>query len=199
MVYYSFIQTAAGKLLLLADGYFLTGVYVLNQKYFPKIQKNWSLNNDLEIFTKTAKQLNEYFIGSRYSFDIEYRFNGTNLQELVWNRLSEIEYGKTISYKELAQEISYPSAIRAVATAVGCNPFTFIVPCHRVIGSDGKLRGYASGLTLKQKLLDLESNTKNPFLQEEFTNQNIEITEDGNIFDCTEEVKITGTLNNDNF
>ncbi|WP_341748870.1 methylated-DNA--[protein]-cysteine S-methyltransferase [Candidatus Tisiphia endosymbiont of Sialis lutaria] len=164
MTYYSFIKTAADNLLLLADTHFLTGVYVLNQKYFPEIQKNWFLNNDLEIFKETTKQLNEYFAGSRYSFNIEYKLNGTKLQELVWNRLVEIEYGKTISYKELAQEILYPTAVRAVATAVGYNPFTFIIPCHRVIGKDGKLRGYASGLDLKQRLLDFEMSKSSPFL-----------------------------------
>ena len=104
-----------------------------------------------------AKQLDEYFCGKRTKFDIPIIFAGTDFQNIVWQSLLAIPYGKTISYKEQAQSIGRPKSIRAVAAANGHNPVAIIVPCHRVIGSSGRLTGYAGGLAAKQFLLDLES------------------------------------------
>jgi methylated-DNA-[protein]-cysteine S-methyltransferase len=101
-------------------------------------------------------QLREYFAGKRRTFDLELAPRGTPFQLDVWNALREIEYGDTITYAELARRIGRPAAIRAVGAANGANPIPIIVPCHRVIGSNGKLTGYGGGIDRKQFLLTLE-------------------------------------------
>ena len=107
-------------------------------------------------------QLNEYFEGTRKQFDLKLNPQGTDFQKKVWNKLLEIPYGKTISYLELSKQLGDVKAIRAVANANGKNPLWIIVPCHRVIGTDGSLTGYAGGIHRKQWLLDHE----NPFKQQ---------------------------------
>lgn len=103
-----------------------------------------------------ASQLREYFAGQRQVFSLELALQGTDFQLAVWNELLRIPYGVTISYAELAHRIGRPSAIRAVGTANGANPVPVIVPCHRVIGSNGTLTGYGGGIERKQWLLALE-------------------------------------------
>jgi len=105
---------------------------------------------------KAAKQLDEYFNGKRKVFDLPLALDGTDFQIKVWNALQTIRYGKTISYGQLAAMTGNPKASRAVGMANNRNPIPIIVPCHRVIGSNGSLTGYAGGLELKQKLLELE-------------------------------------------
>jgi methylated-DNA-[protein]-cysteine S-methyltransferase len=107
-------------------------------------------------------QLNEYFEGAREQFDLKLNPQGTDFQKKVWDKLLEIPYGKTISYLELSKQLGDVKAIRAVANANGKNPLWIIVPCHRVIGTDGSLTGYAGGIHRKQWLLDHE----NPFKQQ---------------------------------
>jgi len=112
---------------------------------------------------KTAKhQLNEYFINERKMFDIPLKMTGTSFQLIVWNELLKIPYGKTESYIGLSQNINNDKAIRAVASANGANAIAFFIPCHRVIGSNGELTGYAGGLNTKKKLIQLESDNKFP-------------------------------------
>jgi len=101
-------------------------------------------------------QLDEYFNGKRQKFTIEINPSGTEFQGRVWNELTRIPYGKTISYIELAKKLGDEKAIRAVGTANGKNPIAIIIPCHRVIGADGSLVGYAGGKAIKEKLLHLE-------------------------------------------
>jgi methylated-DNA-[protein]-cysteine S-methyltransferase len=101
-------------------------------------------------------QLKEYFEGTRKVFDVPLDVDGTDFQKKVWNELQKIPYGKTISYKTLSEKLGDVKAIRAVGKANGQNPVAIIIPCHRVIGADGSLIGYASGLDIKQKLLHLE-------------------------------------------
>jgi len=108
------------------------------------------------IIEKTIKQLTEYFNDNRKQFDIDLLFVGTDFQKIVWKELIQIPYGKTNSYLELSKKINNEKAIRAVASANGANAISIIVPCHRIIGSNGKLVGYAGGLTAKKKLLQLE-------------------------------------------
>jgi methylated-DNA-[protein]-cysteine S-methyltransferase len=103
--------------------------------------------------SSAAAQLTEYFAGRRQSFDLELNLKGTEFQLAVWNELLRIPYGETITYAELARRIGRPSAIRAVGTANGANPIPVIVPCHRVIGSNGTLTGYGGGIERKQWLL----------------------------------------------
>ena len=107
-----------------------------------------------------AYQLQEYFEGSRKEFNIKLKPNGTDFQKEVWDFLSRIPYGKTCSYLELSKQIGNTKAIRAVANANGKNPIWIIIPCHRVIGSDGSLTGYAGGLHRKQWLINHESPSK---------------------------------------
>lgn len=108
------------------------------------------------VIANTIAQLDEYFQGKRQSFDLPLLFIGTDFQQSVWNVLLSIPFGKTVSYQYVAQQIANPSSVRAVANAVGANALSVIVPCHRVIGSNGTLTGYAGGLPAKQFLLSLE-------------------------------------------
>jgi methylated-DNA-[protein]-cysteine S-methyltransferase len=107
---------------------------------------------------ETRQQLEEYFQGKRKTFTLPLLFVGSNFQKNVWNTLLQIPYGTTLSYKTLAQKIGDEKAVRAVANANGANAIGIIVPCHRVIASDGTLGGYAGGLALKKRLLTLENN-----------------------------------------
>lgn len=106
-------------------------------------------------------QLDEYFAGKRREFSIPFAFAGTPFQRRVWTELMKIPYGSTISYACLAHRIGEPKAVRAVASANAANPMSILVPCHRVIGSNHKLTGYAGGLEAKQLLLDLEARATN--------------------------------------
>jgi len=105
---------------------------------------------------RCAEQLRNYFSGQLEEFDLELAPAGTPFQQEVWSALTHIGYAQTCSYGELAKTIGRPTASRAVGAANGRNPIAIVIPCHRVIGSTGKLTGYASGLTIKQQLLDLE-------------------------------------------
>lgn len=116
------------------------------------------VDNSNEITEDCKKQLNEYFCKKRKIFDLPIEFVGTEFQKKIWRKLCKIPYGKTVSYKEIAQKIGKEKAVRAVGTAIGKNPIAIIVPCHRVISANGKIGGYAYGVDKKQKLLDLERN-----------------------------------------
>ncbi|PKO19161.1 MAG: cysteine methyltransferase [Chloroflexi bacterium HGW-Chloroflexi-10] len=111
------------------------------------------------------RQLEEYFLGQRQKFNVPLDFRGTVFQEMVWKALLTIPYGKTISYKQLAEKIGKPAAVRAVANANGDNRIAILIPCHRVIGSDGTLTGYGGGLWRKQFLLELEGAIPKQFVQ----------------------------------
>ena len=102
-------------------------------------------------------QLNEYFAGNRKTFDIPLHLVGTDFQKKVWNALLDIPYGETRSYKEIAQSIGSPNSVRAVAGAIGANGISIFIPCHRVIGSNHSLTGFAGGLVAKRILLEIES------------------------------------------
>lgn len=110
------------------------------------------------IIRKAGKQLDEYFNGKRKVFDIPLLFVGTAFQKKVWEKLLEIPYGTTLSYGELAKQLDMPQAVRAVANANGANALSIFAPCHRIIGSDHSLTGYAGGLEAKRGLLALESS-----------------------------------------
>jgi methylated-DNA-[protein]-cysteine S-methyltransferase len=109
------------------------------------------------VLLKAIQQLDEYFNGSRTSFDLPLNVNGTNFQQKVWTELQQIPYGQTITYQHLALRLGNMKVIRAAASANGKNPLGIIIPCHRVVGVDGKLTGYAGGLHRKQWLLDHEA------------------------------------------
>lgn len=106
---------------------------------------------------KTEQELKEYFEGKRKHFDVSLITPGTDFQMEVWNNLKDIPYGETISYQQQSEKMGYPAAIRAIAHANGCNRISIIIPCHRVIGKNGKLTGYGGGVDRKRRLLILEN------------------------------------------
>ncbi|MCK5784557.1 MAG: methylated-DNA--[protein]-cysteine S-methyltransferase, partial [Desulfobacterales bacterium] len=111
---------------------------------------------DDKILRKTRQQLDEYFAGDRKAFNIPLLMVGTDFQKSVWNALMNVPYGTTSTYLQLAKNINHKNAVRAVANANGANSIGLIIPCHRIIGSNGKLVGYGGGLPVKKRLLKLE-------------------------------------------
>lgn len=133
--------------------------YKISDEDFQFIDKNsLSKENPIEaLLLNTITQLEQYFTGERHQFDIALDLSlGTPFQQSVWRALQQIPYGQTISYAQLAQNIGKPTAYRAVANANGKNPFSIIIPCHRVVASDGSLGGYTGGLDKKRTLLGIE-------------------------------------------
>ena len=124
-------------------------------------QPQKALLQTTELLSMTTIQLDEYFQGKRTTFSLPFKLTGTPFQLAVWKELQNIPYGQTTSYKEIAQKINTPKAYRAVGMANNKNPLPIIIPCHRVIGSNGKLIGYAGGLKLKNYLLELEKSHTN--------------------------------------
>ena len=112
------------------------------------------------VLEEAKRQLDEYFSGNRKAFTIPLHLVGTDFQQQVWNELLNIPYGSTTSYKEIAQSIGKPKAVRAVAGAIGANGISILIPCHRVLGSDNSLTGYAGGLKAKKMLLQIETQIK---------------------------------------
>jgi methylated-DNA-[protein]-cysteine S-methyltransferase len=155
ILYWHEIDSPVGRLLLAGDGASL--VQVCFQSGPRPVQPHRSWAADPGPFRAAIAQLAEYFAGKRRSFDLPLAPRGTEFQRRVWRALTEIPYGKTVSYGELARRIDKPSASRAVGLANGANPLPIIVPCHRVIGADGSLTGFGGGLPIKRKLLALES------------------------------------------
>lgn len=117
-----------------------------------------------DALTTAVTQLEEYFLGKRTHFDFKLNPSGTEFQKKVWKELLKIPFGTTVSYQEITNQLGDPKAIRAVANANGKNPLWIVVPCHRVIGSDGSLTGYAGGLWRKKWLLDHENPVKQQVL-----------------------------------
>ena len=154
-VFYTRIDSPVGKLLLAADAQGLRQVSFESSKRAAAVQPLWKEDN--APFGEVIRQLQAYFSGELKHFDLPLAPEGTEFQLRVWNSLRTIPYGETISYAQLAQKIGNPQAVRAVGLANGCNPIPIIIPCHRVIGSDGSLTGFGGGLANKQKLLALES------------------------------------------
>jgi methylated-DNA-[protein]-cysteine S-methyltransferase len=149
--------TPAGQVLLLSDGRMLTGLHFVNGKHVPAVQPAWV--ESAAPFSEARRQLDAWFARRRRDFDLPIAPQGTAFQQSVWQALREIPWGETWSYARLAARLGQPSAVRAVAAANGRNPLALIIPCHRVIGSDGSLTGYAGGLAVKQHLLQLEGVT----------------------------------------
>lgn len=153
---YTFVQTPVGRVQLTSDGEFLTGLYFNTHKSAAVLQAGRRRDDDIPVFTKAKQELHLYFAGNLIEFSVPIKLAGTEFQLEVWRALTEIPYGKTISYKELALRVGRKDASRAVGLANGKNPISIVVPCHRVIGADGSLTGYGGGLPIKSALLDLE-------------------------------------------
>lgn len=151
-----------GKITLASEGESLTGLWFDNQKYFADTLKGDCKEKNLEIFQQAALWLDIYFRGEKPDFTPKIKLKSSPFREMVWKILLTIPYGQTITYKQIADSIASQRKIKtmssqAVGGAVSHNPVSIIVPCHRVIGNDGSLTGYAGGLDRKQKLLCLES------------------------------------------
>jgi methylated-DNA-[protein]-cysteine S-methyltransferase len=160
IVSYSVVPSPLGDLTLTSDGSALTGLYLADAAHARVPEPSW-VRDDASL-REVARQLAEYFAGTRSHFDIPLAPSGTPFQRSVWQVLRAIPFGQTLSYAELAQRIGARSAVRAVGAANGKNPISIIVPCHRVIGSDGSLTGYAGGLPRKRWLLSLEGAAFGP-------------------------------------
>ena len=151
---YDVVQSPIGRLILASDGVALVGVWMANAS---PTDTTWSRHKgDDDILAQTREELEEYFEGRRRSFDVPLAPNGTDFQRSVWTALTKIPFGKTVSYGDLARQLGKEAAVRAVGAANGRNPIPVIVPCHRVIGSDGSLTGFGGGLPRKKWLLQHE-------------------------------------------
>lgn len=156
-LYWHEIDSPIGRLLFAGDGASLIQVCFQSGPRPLRPADSWIA--DAAPFRTVIAQLEEYFTGQRRTFDLPLAPRGTEFQQRVWRALREIPYGNTISYGELARRIGKPSAPRAVGLANGANPLPIIVPCHRVIGTDGSLTGFGGGLPIKRRLLALEGAT----------------------------------------
>ena len=144
----SYYESPIGVLKIEYNGNAITSLVKTNEKF-------WR-TDDLPIIVKLKKELDEYFVGKRKVFDLPLKFNGTKFQEQVWDALLKIPYGETKTYKDIATAVGNYKASRAVGMANNKNNIIILIPCHRVIGSNGKLVGYAGGLETKEYLLNLE-------------------------------------------
>ena len=155
MTRYARIATPAGTLFAVADESAITGIYFEGQKYFPPME-GWVEDPGFEPLAECARQVLEYFDGQRTTFELPLAPDGTEFQRRVWREIARIPFGETITYAELAARAGAPGSARAAGAATGRNPITLVVPCHRVVGTDGSLTGYAGGLARKTRLLEIE-------------------------------------------
>ena len=152
-MYYRYQPSPLGPLLLAGDE---QGLHLLHMDAAQPWKLPGAWQPAVDQLDEVARQLDEYFAGKREVFEVRLAPLGTAFQQEVWHALQRIPYGTTCSYGDLAEQIGRPRAVRAVGTANGANPIAIIVPCHRVIGSNGTLTGYAGGVERKQMLLELE-------------------------------------------
>ena len=166
-MYYCTYESKIGLLYLVSDGESLCGCYLENQKYFPNDINDYQFNEELNVFLKSIAWLEKYFNCENPSIDeLPLNFNGTEFRNTVWKVLKEIPFGEVITYRDIGEIIAKNRGIKtmsaqAVGGAVGHNPLLIFIPCHRVIGADGSLTGYAAGLENKKFLLNLESDNNN--------------------------------------
>ncbi len=154
-MYFTRMDSPVGALTLVSNGSALIGLYMNEHKHGPA-PEGWVEDAEVAPLPETQRQLQEYFDGTRTTFDVPLAAQGTEFQQRVWKALCDIPWGETISYGELARRIGDPGASRAVGMANGRNPVSIIVPCHRVIGANGKLTGYGGGMERKAFLIQHE-------------------------------------------
>ena len=163
MIYKTYYNSPVGEILIASDGENIIGLWIEGQKYYlDKIDEKIVLKNDLKIFEKTKKWLEQYFNKKKPQIsELQLGPKGNEFRQLVWKLLCEIPYGKTTTYGELAEKIAREMnkksmSAQAIGNAVGHNPISIIIPCHRVVGKNGSLTGYAGGIDRKRRLLELE-------------------------------------------
>jgi methylated-DNA-[protein]-cysteine S-methyltransferase len=154
--FFTHFDTPMGTMLAIATDDAITDLHIVSGKYVPKIDEQWIDSPKLPVFLQLRQELGEYFAGKRKSFNVKLAPEGTEFQRAAWKALTKIPFGQTRSYGEQAAAIGNPKAVRAIGAANGRNPITIVVPCHRVIGANGTLTGYAGGLDKKEFLLKLE-------------------------------------------
>ena len=168
-MYYHIYKSKIGKLYLVSNGNALCGCYLENQNNFPSEILNYKKDDSLKIFNEATNWLERYFKGEKVvNNDILLEMDGTDFRRNVWNILKGIPYGNTITYKQIADTIIKDNNLKsmsyqAVGSAVGCNPLLIFIPCHRVIRSDGNIKGFSAGNEIKKFLLNLECNNNTIF------------------------------------
>lgn len=151
MKYYHYYESPIGKLVIVHNDRGITNLYLAHL-----LQIENAIQEETDLIKEAVKQLDEYFNGLRQSFDLPLAPAVTHFQQKVWQALRNIPCGKTYSYKQIAEQIGSPKASRAIGMANNKNPILLLIPCHRVIGANGKLIGFAAGLEMKKYLLTLE-------------------------------------------
>lgn len=154
---YSIMESPFGRILIAGRGRGVSLVSFLDGARPAAVGATWAWSG--EHFRDVEDQLAAYFRGERTTFDVELDLQGTDFQRRVWRALTRVPYGRTASYAQIAAAVGRPAAVRAVGAANGANPVPIFVPCHRIIGSDGRLTGYRGGVEIKARLLELESRT----------------------------------------
>lgn len=156
-IFHLICSSPLGRIVIAAAGNKLVGIWFDGQRHQPDATR-WALAEQHPLLLQAQTQLGEYFAGQRQAFELPLEFGGgTIFQQSVWSALLKIPFGGTCSYADISAAARHPSAVRAVAAAVGHNPFSIVVPCHRVLGKNGDLVGYAGGLERKTALLQLEA------------------------------------------
>jgi len=156
MTRFARIPTPLGTVIAIAAGGALTGIHFEGGRHVPPISAEWREDPYHEPLRRCAEQLADYFEGKRQCFDLPVAPRGTDFQQRVWREIARVPYGETITYSQLAERAGAPGSARAAGAATGRNPLSILVPCHRVVATDGSLTGYAGGLARKEKLLALE-------------------------------------------
>jgi methylated-DNA-[protein]-cysteine S-methyltransferase len=159
MTIYDYYESPCGRMLLAADGKAITSVSFVGQKYAPRIGGDWKRDARHAPIRQAKRELAEYFGGRRRRFSVKLAPQGTPFQRAVWKAIAQVAFGRTIAYAELARRAGRPGSARAAGAATGRNPIGVIVPCHRIVGANGSLTGYAGGLAKKRALLALEART----------------------------------------
>jgi methylated-DNA-[protein]-cysteine S-methyltransferase len=153
-VTHTVLRTRLGEVTVVKEDDSLTGLYF--PRHWPRPDRSAFGADDAERFEEVARQLAEYLAGRREVFDLPLKVSGTQFDRLVWDLICEVPYGRTTSYGDLARRLGNGASPQDVGAAVGRNPLCVIIPCHRIVGSTGKLTGYAGGLERKRALLDIE-------------------------------------------
>lgn len=153
---YKLIPSPVGMLKIVSDARYLRAV-LWEQERLNRVRLDEMEESSEPLILEVEKQLGEYFKKKRIRFELPLHAQGTPFQEKVWELLYQIPYGVTCSYRDIAEKMDHPKAVRAVGAAVGRNPISIVIPCHRVIGMDGSLTGFAGGLDRKKTLLELET------------------------------------------
>jgi methylated-DNA-[protein]-cysteine S-methyltransferase len=157
MTYFDTCASPLGPITLATDGANLTALHLEGDRYFTELPFGWTRDSSQPILMQAEAELSEYFAGTRTTFSVPVASSGTPFQHQVWAALADVPAGRTTTYADIARAIDRPAAVRAVGTAIGRNPICIIVPCHRVLASNGGLGGYVAGLERKQQLLELEA------------------------------------------